>query len=147
MTLRVAFPLGTFADVTVLSEKQSLLALLSSIVGLGGVFSLFGSLLAMVDEAASAHARRRGRVLAALSGHGAAPAKAKTPSLLATLYAVLGSAGKRPSALSSGPLMSSATAPEEAGVVTAQNPLGVVCGDDDGAATAPRCSDELDTWR
>lgn len=52
VTVKVNFPLNTFYSTTLLSEKQPLAALLSSLVGLAGIFSLFGSLLAVTDFSA-----------------------------------------------------------------------------------------------
>lgn len=54
VSVKVSFPLSTFFSTIVLSEKQSAAALLSSLVGLAGVFSLFGSLLAATDKSAAA---------------------------------------------------------------------------------------------
>lgn len=51
VTITIVLPLNTFYAVTVLSEKQSFTALLSSIVGLAGVFGFFGTLLGLVDNA------------------------------------------------------------------------------------------------
>jgi hypothetical protein len=54
VSVKIAFPLSTFFSAILLSEKQSTAALLSSLVGLAGVFSLFGSLLAASDSSAAA---------------------------------------------------------------------------------------------
>ena len=51
--ITIALPLNAFYASTVLSEKQSITALLSSIVGLAGIFGLFGSLLGAADYAAT----------------------------------------------------------------------------------------------
>lgn len=64
ITITIALPLNTFYAVTVLSEKQSFAALLTSIVGLAGVFGFFGSLLGATDYAvklAPCTAARRAR--------------------------------------------------------------------------------------
>ena len=53
VSIKIAFPLNTFYSATLLSEKQPLAALLSSLVGLAGIFSLFGSLLAVTDFSAA----------------------------------------------------------------------------------------------
>jgi len=54
VSVKVTFPLSTFFSTIVLSEKQSIAALLSSLVGLAGIFSLFGTLLAVTDVSAAA---------------------------------------------------------------------------------------------
>ena len=45
----ISIPIDNFYSITVLTEKQSIVSLLSSIVGLAGIFSFFGSLLGVVD--------------------------------------------------------------------------------------------------
>ena len=50
--IKIALPLNTFYAVTVLSEKQSIILLFTSIVGLAGVFGFFGTLLGATDYAA-----------------------------------------------------------------------------------------------
>lgn len=50
--VRVALPLQPFFQNVVLTEKVTVTALLTSIVGLAGIFSLFGTLLGVADEAA-----------------------------------------------------------------------------------------------
>ncbi len=52
ISIVISLPLNTFYAVTVLSEKQSITVLLSSIVGLAGVFGVFGMLLGATDIAA-----------------------------------------------------------------------------------------------
>lgn len=47
--ISVSFPLNTFFALKVLTEKQSITALVSSIVGLAGIFGLFGTLLSITD--------------------------------------------------------------------------------------------------
>jgi hypothetical protein len=59
-----SFPLDNFYAVNVLSEKQSLVALLSSIVGLAGIFSFFGNLLGLVDALSTMRLRSRGETCA-----------------------------------------------------------------------------------
>ena len=49
VALHIAFPLNTFFSMTILTETQSITALLSTIVGLAGIFSLFGTLLSVTD--------------------------------------------------------------------------------------------------
>ena len=53
IAITIALPLNTFYAVTLLSEKQSIAALLTSIVGLAGVFGFFGSLLSVTDAVSS----------------------------------------------------------------------------------------------
>ena len=53
IAITIALPLNTFYAVTLLSEKQSIAALLTSIVGLASVFGLFGSLLSATDAVSS----------------------------------------------------------------------------------------------
>lgn len=52
VVISISLPLNLFYATTVLTEKQSIAALLASIVGLAGVFSLFGSLLSATDVVA-----------------------------------------------------------------------------------------------
>ena len=47
--IKVSFPLNTFFALKVLTEKQSITLLISSIVGLAGIFGLFGTLLSVTD--------------------------------------------------------------------------------------------------
>ena len=60
VTLALFFPLQTIFAHTVLSQRQSVTELLSSIVGLAGVFGLFATLLGAYDGAAAALTARRG---------------------------------------------------------------------------------------
>lgn len=53
VAVKISFPLNTFYSTTLLSEKQTVSALLSSLIGLAGIFSLFGSLLAVTDLSAA----------------------------------------------------------------------------------------------
>ena len=50
LEILLSLPLNNFYAVKVLSEKQSLVALLSSIVGLAGIFGFFGILLSVTDS-------------------------------------------------------------------------------------------------
>lgn len=159
VTLRVAFPVGNYADLTVLTEKQTILQLFASIIGLGGIFSLFGSLLSMV-EATHAYSSRRRRNLTAALGEG--PTTVKMTTLFGTLHTIIGHVGKRFTTRSSGRLTSSQSASleDDAAVVKEtpaelQNPLHIVSEADDvnSAGQAPsvlvtwtRYSDDINTW-
>ena len=58
VALHIAFPLNTFFSMTILTETQSITALLSTIVGLAGIFSLFGTLLRVIDVASAYSCKR-----------------------------------------------------------------------------------------
>ena len=58
VTVVIAFPLNTFYSLTMLSEKQSITALLASIVGLLGVINFFKSLLNSSDWVQQLRARQ-----------------------------------------------------------------------------------------
>lgn len=72
VAVRVALPLESFVTTTVLTRKQTVVALLSNIVGFQGtIFSIFGALFGFIIARAAAATEGKGRALTAAPDAGA----------------------------------------------------------------------------